>query len=154
MGVKTISYFFSIYFKDEFSNQGPTWKSKFDIDIRTAFQPNLFEGDPILHPAPPALGILEEIINDIALISLVSKDEFHECSATKKKINFNWKLAGDEQNKDFSKQKSHFKNLFNFAKKFQSHITRIAVVASYSAKLESLAAEHIKQNFLNVNPSN
>jgi hypothetical protein len=152
MRVKTISYFFSIYFKDEFSNQGPTWKSKFDIDIRKAFQPNLFEGEPILHPAPPALGIPEEIINDIALISLVSKDGFHECSATKKKINFNWKLADDdEQNQDFSKQRSHFKSLFNFARKFQSPITRIAVVASYSAKLENLAAEHIKQNFLNVN---
>lgn len=150
MGVKTISYFFSIYFKDELSSQGPTWKSKFDIEIREALT-NLFEQQAILHPAPPALGIPEEIINDISLISLVSKDGFYECSATKKKINFNWRLEDDEQNKDFSKQRSHFKSLFNFAKKFQSPITRIAVVASYSANLKDLAAKHIKQNFLNLN---
>ncbi|MFM7458220.1 MAG: hypothetical protein ACKO3R_06125 [bacterium] len=81
----------------------------------------------------------------------MSKDGFYECSATKKKINFNWRLDDDEQNKDFSKQRSHFKSLFNFAKKFQSPITRIAVVASYSANLKDLAAEHIKQNFLNLN---
>ncbi|MFM7458221.1 MAG: hypothetical protein ACKO3R_06130 [bacterium] len=56
MGVKTISYFFSIYFKDELSSQGPTWKSKFDIEIREALT-NLFEQQAILHPAPPALGI-------------------------------------------------------------------------------------------------
>lgn len=149
MGVKTVSYFFSIYFKDELSSQGPTWKSNFDIKIREALT-NLFEGEPILHPAPPP-GIPEEIINDISLISLVSKDGFHECSATKKKINFNWRLADDEQNQDFSKQRSHFKNLFNFAKEFKLPITRIAVVASYSANLKDLAAEHIKQNFLNLN---
>ena len=89
MGVQTVSYFFSIYFKDELSSQGATWKASFDIGIRKALT-NLFDDvEPILHPAPPALGIPEEIINDISLISLVSKDGFHECSATKKKINFN-----------------------------------------------------------------
>jgi hypothetical protein len=41
--------------------------------------------------------------------------------------------------------------LFDFAKKLQSPIARIAVVASYSANLENLAAEYIKQNFLNPN---
>jgi hypothetical protein len=151
MRVKTVSYFFSIYFKDELSSRGATWKASFDIDIRKAFEPNLFEEEAILHPALPAFGVPEEIINEIPLISLMSKDRSHECIATKKKINFNWRLADDELNKDFSKQRSHFKSLFNFAKKFKLPITRIAVVASYSANLENLAAEYIKQNFLNPN---
>ncbi|MBU6196344.1 MAG: hypothetical protein KGO93_02115 [Cyanobacteria bacterium REEB446] len=151
MGVKTISYFFSIYFQDELSNQGPTWKSEFDIAIRKALT-NLFEGEPILHPAPPALGIPEEIINDIPLISLVSKDRFHECSATKKKINFNWTLTNDEQ-KDFNKQKSHFKNLFAYAKSLELSIQRIAVVANYSTDLDNIAAKHLQGKFLNIDQS-
>ncbi len=155
MDVKTISYFFSIYFKDELSSQGATWKSSFDIDIRKAFESNLFEEEATFYTAPTNLGVSDAIINDIPLISLVSKDQFHECSATKKKINFNWRLADDEHIKDFSEQKSHFKSLFNFAKKFQSPIARIAVVASYSANLENLfAAEYIKKKFLNTNKVN